>query len=110
MWCTCPALSASDRFHVFRSVPAWLKDGAPDGQLAQLDQIGTGLLDLTNLIGTANCLRRSCMDPIVRIGDLDVVQARATTITHSPGIACVALLRCCTDADRSGSRLVRPGN
>jgi hypothetical protein len=50
------ALGTNDRLDVLRPPPAWLEDGTPDGQLAQLDQLDASLLHAPDLIGTVEAL------------------------------------------------------
>jgi hypothetical protein len=50
------ALGTDDRLDVLRPPPAWLEDGAPDGQLAQLDQLDASLLDTPDLVGKVEAL------------------------------------------------------
>jgi hypothetical protein len=47
---------ADDRLDVLGPPPAWLEDGAPDGQLAQLDQLDASLLDTPDLVGMVEAL------------------------------------------------------
>src|SRR4029434_124291 len=62
------ALGTDDRLDVLRPPPAWREDGAPDGQLAQLDQLDTSLLDTPDLVGKVEALATQLHEPIVRIG------------------------------------------
>jgi hypothetical protein len=50
------ALGSDDRLDVLRPPPAWLEDSAPDGQLAQLDQLDASLLDTPDLVGAVEAL------------------------------------------------------
>jgi hypothetical protein len=61
------ALAADNRLDVLRPPPARLEDGAPDGQLAQLDQFDASLIDTPYLIGSVEALMTQLHEPIVRI-------------------------------------------
>ena len=45
------ALAADDRLDVLGPPPSWLEDGAPDGQLTQLDQFDASLIYAPDLVG-----------------------------------------------------------
>lgn len=61
------ALAADDRLDVLRPPPAWLEDGAPHGQLAQLDQFDASLIYAPDLVGPVEALAAQFHEPIVRI-------------------------------------------
>ncbi len=61
------ALGTNDRLDVLRPAPAWLEDGPSYGQLSQFDQLDSGLLDYSNLVGPVEALAAQLHGPIVRI-------------------------------------------
>ena len=62
------ALGTNDRLDVLRPAPAWLEDGPSYSQLSQFDQLDSGLLDYSNLVGPVEALAAQLHGPIVRIG------------------------------------------
>ena len=61
------AISIDDRFDVLRPPPAWLEDGASDGQLAQLNQFDASLINTPDLVGSLEALVTQLHELIVRI-------------------------------------------
>ena len=52
---------------MLRPPPAWLEDGASDGQFAQLDQFDAGLINTPDLVWSIEALVTQLHAPIVRI-------------------------------------------
>ncbi|HLM20176.1 MAG TPA: hypothetical protein VK390_01475 [Propionibacteriaceae bacterium] len=74
------ALGINNRLDLLGPPPAWLEDGASDGQLSQLDQLDSGLLYRPDLVGMVEALAAQLHGTAVYA---DQFRDRARTVASS---------------------------